>query len=167
MEFVWDEDKAQINVTKHGVSFTEAQTAFADPLFVSFYDPDHSDDEERFLMLGVSHAERLLFVTPSGTARHASSVPAKPQNASGATTKRKPCNMNTALQETDDDDLRPEYNIKSLRVRARGPGRTALGGAATVTLAPDVAAVFGTEQAVNEALRFLIKITRDSVSPPA
>lgn len=47
MEFEWDEDKAATNLAKHGVSFAEAKTVFDDPLYVDFYDPDHSDNEQR------------------------------------------------------------------------------------------------------------------------
>ena len=46
MEFEWDISKAESNERKHGVSFFEAMTVFADPLSVTGYDPDHSDDEE-------------------------------------------------------------------------------------------------------------------------
>ena len=47
MEFEWDPEKAEINVSKHGVSFTHASTVFGDPLSMTFHDPDHSDDEDR------------------------------------------------------------------------------------------------------------------------
>ena len=63
MEFAWDADKAEANEARHGMTFAEAQTVFNDPLFVDFYDPDYSDDEERFLLLGTSHAGRRLFVS--------------------------------------------------------------------------------------------------------
>jgi hypothetical protein len=55
------------------------------------------------------------------------------------------------------DDLRPEYDLKSLRVRRLGPGRRSFGGS-TVRLEDDVAEIFPTAEAVNEALRFLIKV---------
>lgn len=48
MEFEWDADKATTNSVKHGIEFTEAATVFGDPLAVTFFDPDHSDDEDRF-----------------------------------------------------------------------------------------------------------------------
>lgn len=48
MKFEWDPDKAIRNIAKHGVEFAEAATVFGDPLAVTFYDPDHSDDEEPF-----------------------------------------------------------------------------------------------------------------------
>lgn len=63
MRFEWDENKAERNLTKHGVSFTEAKTVFDDPLYVDFYDPDHSEDEERYLLVRTSHQRRLLIVS--------------------------------------------------------------------------------------------------------
>ena len=59
------------------------------------------------------------------------------------------------------DDLRPEYNLKTLPVRRLGPGRKNFGGS-VVRLEPDVAEVFPSAEAVNEALRFLIKITKEN-----
>ncbi len=63
MQFEWSENKAASNLSKHGVSFKEAQTVFDDPLYVDFYDPDHSDDEERYLIVGQSSRGRLLIVS--------------------------------------------------------------------------------------------------------
>ncbi len=63
MDFEWDDDKAAANVRKHGVSFDEAATVFADTLSVTGYDPDHSDDENRFITMGVSADGRLLIVS--------------------------------------------------------------------------------------------------------
>ncbi len=60
MKFEWDENKAANNLSKHSVSFDEAKTVFNDPLYVDFYDPDHSEDEERYLIIGMSHQGRLL-----------------------------------------------------------------------------------------------------------
>jgi uncharacterized DUF497 family protein len=62
MDCEWDDAKAAANSAKHGVTFTEAQTVFADPFFIDFYDPDHSDDEARFLLVGRSVDGRLLIV---------------------------------------------------------------------------------------------------------
>ncbi len=59
MEFEWHPDKADRNLIKHGVTFAEAATIFGDPLAVTFADPDHSSDEDRFLTFGHS-AEGLL-----------------------------------------------------------------------------------------------------------
>jgi len=58
------------------------------------------------------------------------------------------------------DELRPEYDVSKLRVRRLGPGRRIFGGS-VVRLEPDVADIFLDAEAVNEALRFLIRITRD------
>ena len=70
-EFEWDATKATANHRKHGVSFHEASTVFADPLALLMRDPDHSLDEERYLVLGASSAGRLLVVShterPPGT----------------------------------------------------------------------------------------------------
>ncbi len=63
--------------------------------------------------------------------------------------------------ETDiNDELRPEYDLRSLRVRKLGPGRKSFGG--IVRLEPDVAEAFPDAEAVNEALRFLIRITKEN-----
>ncbi|WP_431064111.1 BrnT family toxin [Methylotuvimicrobium sp.] len=63
MEYEWDENKTAANLSKHGVSFAEAKTVFDDPLYVDFYDPDHSYVEHRFILLGESVQGRLLFVS--------------------------------------------------------------------------------------------------------
>ncbi len=61
-EFEWDEEKAKRNLKKHGVSFEEAATIFNDPRIATIFDPDHSEDEERFVSLGMSFIQRLLSV---------------------------------------------------------------------------------------------------------
>ncbi len=63
MEFEWDEEKAPANLADHKVSFDEAKTVFDDPLYVDFYDPDHSYDEQRYLIVGESRHGRLLIVS--------------------------------------------------------------------------------------------------------
>ncbi len=63
MEFDWDEDKAEANGAKHGVSFHEAASVFEDDLSLTFSDPDHSLDEERLIIIGHSRRGRLLFVS--------------------------------------------------------------------------------------------------------
>ena len=60
--FEWNEAKAIANLKKHGVSFEEAITVFADPLSLNMPDPLHSVEEQRFLVLGVSQLDRLLVV---------------------------------------------------------------------------------------------------------
>jgi len=61
-DFEWDPHKASVNLDKHGVSFGEAATVFADPLALERADPDHSRDERRFLCVGRSYVDRLLVV---------------------------------------------------------------------------------------------------------
>src|SRR5438094_961672 len=63
MEFEWDESKATANERKHWVSFAEAATAFADSLAAIFSDPDHSDAEDREILVGYSERSRLLIVS--------------------------------------------------------------------------------------------------------
>jgi len=63
MKFEWDEEKAAANLAEHEVSFDEAKTVFDDPLYVDFYDPDHSYDEHRYLIVGESQQRRLLIVS--------------------------------------------------------------------------------------------------------
>ena len=63
MVFEWNENKVKANLSKHGISFGVAKTVFDDPLYIDFYDPDHSEDEERYLMIGLSHQHRLLIVS--------------------------------------------------------------------------------------------------------
>ncbi len=62
MIFEWDPRKAEINVRKHGVSFTEAGTIFGDDLAITVPDPDHSIHEERYITIGWSNGRRLLMV---------------------------------------------------------------------------------------------------------
>lgn len=62
MRFEWDPEKARRNLKKHGVSFDEAVTAFYDPLSATFDDPDHSDEEQRYITIGFSSQERLLVI---------------------------------------------------------------------------------------------------------
>ncbi|MDZ4258617.1 MAG: BrnT family toxin [Gemmatimonadales bacterium] len=62
LEFEWDPRKAAANLRKHGVTFEEAVSAFADPHSITIPDPDHSIDEDRFILIGRSAMERLLVV---------------------------------------------------------------------------------------------------------
>jgi len=62
LKFEWDRRKAVLNIKKHGVSFEYAATAFGDPLSVTIHDPKHSDDEDRFLLLGETKDKKLVVV---------------------------------------------------------------------------------------------------------
>ena len=63
LEFEWDRDKAKENERDHRVSFDEAATAFRDPLSMTISDPDHSEGEERYLLVGISGSGKLLVVS--------------------------------------------------------------------------------------------------------
>ena len=63
MDFEWDPRKAEINLRKHGVSFTEAGTVFGDDLAITVPDPDHSNDEDRYITIGWSDHRRLLMIS--------------------------------------------------------------------------------------------------------
>ena len=77
MEFEWDPDKAARNLAKHGISFPEAATIFGDPLAVTYYDPEHSDDEDRFLTFGHSREASLLVVSHTDRNDHTRIISAR------------------------------------------------------------------------------------------
>ena len=62
MNFEWDNRKAELNKKKHGVSFEEAATVFDDADALQIFDPDHSEEEDRFILLGMSSILRVLVV---------------------------------------------------------------------------------------------------------
>ena len=62
LAFSWDDGKAKQNLKKHKVSFEEASTVFFDENAIEYFDPDHSKDEDRFLMLGISCRLRVLVI---------------------------------------------------------------------------------------------------------
>ena len=79
LNFQWDPSKAASNLEKHGLSFDEASTAFGDPLSRAISDPAHSEDEERYLLLGLTYSGRLVvvsFVDRDETVRLISARPA-------------------------------------------------------------------------------------------
>jgi len=79
MQFDWDQEKARTNFAKHGTSFNEATSTFDDPLFLTFADPEHSIQEQRFIIMGESIKGQLLVVAYTerkGTIRLISARPA-------------------------------------------------------------------------------------------
>ena len=60
--FTWDEDKQEINIKKHGITFFEAATVFDDENALIAHDPDHSKEEDRFIIIGFSESVKLLIV---------------------------------------------------------------------------------------------------------
>lgn len=63
IQFEWDNNRASINLKKHGITFEEASTVFYDGDAILFDDPDHSEEEERFLILGLSEQTKMLIVS--------------------------------------------------------------------------------------------------------
>lgn len=63
MQFEWDEEKAARNLKKHGVGFEEASTVWQDFFYIDLYDDEHSETENRFLIVGESKENRLLIVS--------------------------------------------------------------------------------------------------------
>jgi hypothetical protein len=59
IQFEWDPAKAELNLRKHGVAFKDAATVFRDPLGITVFDPDHSEEEDRFITVGFSGDGRL------------------------------------------------------------------------------------------------------------
>jgi uncharacterized protein len=62
LRFAWDPEKAESNAKKHGVTFPEAATAFGDPLSLTVPDPDHSEGEARYLLIGLTSQGRFVVV---------------------------------------------------------------------------------------------------------
>jgi len=60
--FEWDRKKEKANIKTHGISFEEARTTFYDENAIQFYDPDHSEDEDRFILLGTSYKLNTLVI---------------------------------------------------------------------------------------------------------
>jgi len=58
MSYKWNPQKAEIHFKKHGILFEEAKTVFDDPFYLDFYDPEHSDDEHRYIIIGRSYKEQ-------------------------------------------------------------------------------------------------------------
>jgi uncharacterized DUF497 family protein len=63
VNYEWDAKKAKNNLRKHGVSFEEASTVFLDPLAITFPDPDHSDEDDREITIGLTTKNRVVFVS--------------------------------------------------------------------------------------------------------
>ncbi len=95
LQFEWDPAKARANARKHGVTFDEAQTAFADEYALVVDDPVHSGDEARFILLGLSARLRLLMVvhcyrTAPEVIRLISAQPATPAERAQYAAQRHP-----------------------------------------------------------------------------
>jgi len=156
--YEWDATKAADNQRKHGVSFDEAATVSLDPLAETFDDPDHSANERRFITIGRSTQQRLLFVL---TRTAASTVFAS--SVRGQQPAVKPMPTKNARPD-ESDDLRPEYDLSKLTGGVRGKYyERATAGTTLVLLERDVAEAFPDGETVNQALRALIKVAATKV----
>jgi uncharacterized protein len=81
LQFEWDPYKADRNLTKHGVRFTEAETAFNDPNFYTEFDHQHAIDEERYIGIGFSDRGRLLLIVYTLREPFIRIISARPCNA--------------------------------------------------------------------------------------
>lgn len=151
--FEWDDRKADENLRKHGVAFERATVIFDDPLLVSIEDPDHSQEEERYVTIGSTFFGEVLVV---GHTFREERIPII--NARRATPAERRRFMNKGFDQISDkdkdDDLRPEYDFSG-GVRGKfyqGRGRIVT----RISLDEDVAAHYRTTEEVNAALRQLI-----------
>lgn len=145
LTFEWDASKSVLNAEKHGVSFEEAATAFADPLSITIHDPDHSVDEHRYVLLGSSARGRLVVV-----------VHAERDDNIRIISARRPTRREAAAYEVGDvvKEDRAEYDFRGGQ-RGKHADRFA-DGSNIVVLDPDIAERFKDSRAVNEALRQLV-----------
>jgi uncharacterized DUF497 family protein len=156
--FDWDKNKAASNFVKHKVYFEEAATVFGDPLSDTFDDPDHSADEHRFLIVGYSETNRLLFVSHTDDGITIRIISAR-EPARGEQEQYDKDKTNIA-----DDEMRPEYDLSELKGKVRGKYvERYQTGTNMVLLESDVQEAFPDSGAVNEALRMLIKVARQQV----
>ena len=82
LRFDWDPDKAASNEKKHGIAFSEAATAFGDPLSITIPDPEHSTGEARLILLGLTFRDRLVVVAHTETADSILIISARPATRS-------------------------------------------------------------------------------------
>jgi uncharacterized DUF497 family protein len=78
LHFEWDDRKARSNLSKHGVSFEEASTAFGDPNSLTITDPVHSEEEERFILLGQTYRGKIVVVIHTERGENIRIISARP-----------------------------------------------------------------------------------------
>lgn len=165
-EFEWDPAKADANDRKHGVSFEEAVTAFADPFALLLLDPSHSVEEERYLALGRSDLgpASLLYLSLSVLREPVSVAPDSLLVASSANMKKPRAGSRPRL-DPDRDTMRPEYDFSTA---ARGAIATRYReGTNIVVVDPAVRDVFPDSNSVKEALRALAPVLRRQRKSPS
>jgi len=82
LRFDWDPEKAASNEKKHGVAFSEAATAFGDPISITVPDPEHSSGEARFILLGLTYRGRLVVVAHTEASDSIRIISARPATRS-------------------------------------------------------------------------------------
>ena len=154
--FEWDARKAASNLKKHGVAFDEATTAFGDPLSLLMTDPKHSEEEQRFLVMGLSVRIGFWLSLLQSVHRTLESSPhVLPLDRKGTTmSKDKP----QSAKGRNRDTLQPEYDF-SKAVRGVTAKRYAE-GTNVVVIPPDILDVFPDAATVSEALRALAPVIR-------
>jgi ribonuclease toxin BrnT of type II toxin-antitoxin system len=133
---------------------------FLDPGALTFWDPDHSDDEEREITIGRSARRRVLFVAHTARPDGVRIItPGGPHVGNGGNVKKDSA-------KRDRNDLRPEYDLARLKGGVRGKYYAqATAGTNLVLLDPDVAKVFPDGSSVNRALRLLHEVATKSSRP--
>jgi uncharacterized DUF497 family protein len=151
-DFEWDDEKAESNLRKHGVSFDKATAVFEDEFSVTFPDIDHSHGELREITYGSTLFNEVLVVSHTTREDRIRII-----NARHATKAERRKYMNKKSDEIrDDDDLRPEYDFdfsKGVRGKYYNPKNTTT---VLMRIDSDVRRHFSTSEQVNEALRALI-----------
>ena len=151
MRFEWDSAKAARNLRKHGVSFEEAVSVFYDPLAATGADPDHSEDEERFVTFGLRRLDASCPYLIASAGKQSASLALVPQH------RQKDAFMKKA--KSSSDELRAEYTRSDFKKLERGKYYERVKESSNVVvLDAEVAAVFPNSDAVNEALHSLIKV---------
>ena len=156
MKFEWHGPKATANMRKHGVSFDEAATVFADFLSTVFPDPDHSDDKTRFLIICMSLANRVLVVSHAERYGRIRIISAR------ETTQKEQNSMKKTVKKSD--ELRLEYDFALMTGGVRGKYADSYRQEVNIVkLDDDVSAAFPDAKAVNDALRSLIRIAQTKI----
>ena len=151
LKFEWDARKASSNRRKHGVSFEEALSVFADPKALTFDDVDHSDFENRSLTFGTSSGGKLLVVSIRIVAT---------LSESSARAKRPP--MKNVSTKKDDQHI-PELTRAQLGRGVRGKYFKQMSESSNVVvLRPEIRKAFPTSKAVNDALAGLLALTQQT-----
>jgi uncharacterized protein len=152
----WDPEKSEANWRKHGVSFEEAETVFGDPEWIWREDDLHSDDEDRYLVIGTSISGRLLVVVYCIRDDDYRLIHAR---AAGPSERRQYMKGNRIHDKADEainyDDI-PEIKDFSGFKRGGGPDIEFRRDIIRVSIEPDVARHYADSDSVNAALRILI-----------